>query len=167
MRPGTDAARLASWGAALVVMVGALLVGVLDDSGPRTAEERVRGIASNVGCPVCEGQSVAESEATTARNIRGRINELVAQGELSDAEIQAEVTRRFPDALPLRPESRGLVGLIWVLPIAVLAVAAIGVGYAFYRWRQVEARRGASEADRALVEHALGERRSHAEAVEP
>lgn len=166
MRAGSQTARLASWAGALVVLVGALLVGVLDDSGPRTAEERVRSIASNVGCPVCEGQSVAESEATTARNIRGRINSLVEQGELSDDEIQAEVTRRFPDALPLRPESTGLAGLVWVLPVAALIAAAGGLGYAFHRWRQVGGRRGASDADRALVERARGERRSHAAPVE-
>lgn len=166
MRSTARTARLASWTVALVVLVGALLVGVIDSSGPRTPEERVRSIGGGISCPVCEGQSVADSDATAARNIRGRINELVEAGELSNDEIQAEVTRLFPDAVPLEPESRGLEGLVWVLPVAALVAAVAGLGYAFHRWRSLGARGGTSDADRALVDQALEERRSRAEPVE-
>lgn len=148
--------RLLGWSVMLLVLAGAFAVGLDRDGGPRTLEERARGIAETISCPVCDGQSVAESDVSTAHIIRGFILEMVEEGR-SDDEVRAEVDRRYPEEnLLLTPDRSGVVGLVWVLPVVAVVLGLAGVGYAFYRWRRDgpgEAR--ASKADRALVSEAL------------
>lgn len=149
--------RSVAWLALLVVLAGALVVGVVDRGGSRSDEERVASIGDTIGCPECTGQSVAESDATAARNIRSFIRELIEEGR-SDDEIRAEVELRYP-ASSLTPSRGGLVGLVWVAPVVALVLALAGLGYAFYRWRGVNRDGQASRADRALVEEAVAARR--------
>ena len=59
-------ARLLGWLAMAAVLVAALAIGVADDGGPRTPEERLRNLAETVACPACDGQSVAESDAAAS-----------------------------------------------------------------------------------------------------
>lgn len=148
--------RLAAWVVMLVVLVGALSVGVVDSGGPSTDEERVSNIGETIGCPECTGQSVADSDATSARNIRLFIQENIDAGR-SDDEIRAMVEERYP-ASSLTPSRSGVVGLVWVIPVIALVLAVAGVGYAFYYWRGVRRDGRASDADIALVEQATAAR---------
>lgn len=146
--------RAYGWLALAVVVVVALAVGVMDRSGRETPEERARSIGETISCPVCDGQSVADSDATPARGIRVFINEQIDAGR-SDEEIREAVDSRYPESLLLTPESSGVGAVVWVLPVVVLGVAVAGIGYVFLRWREMPAGRQASRADRALVDAAL------------
>lgn len=145
--------RLVAWAVLLIVLAGALVVGVVDRDGRATEEERASDIGETIGCPECAGQTVADSDAASARNIRSVIREMVDEG-LSDDEIRAEVDARYPENLLLTPRRSGIVGLVWVAPVVALVLALAGLGYAFYRWRGVARGGSASPADRALVEQA-------------
>jgi cytochrome c-type biogenesis protein CcmH len=144
--------RLAGWIAMAVLVVGALFVGVTDDDGPRTTGERARDLASSVACPTCDGQSVADSDSSAARNVRTFIDHRIAQGQ-SDDQIRDELAARYGEQILLTPGRSGLAGLVWVLPVAVLVAALAGVALAFRRWRGRGVVR-ASDADRALVQEA-------------
>ena len=135
-------------------LILALAVGVMDRGGPTTPEERARNLGASISCPVCDGQSVADSDAAPARNIRVFISDQIDEGR-SDEEIRSAVDSRFPESLLLTPERSGAGALVWVLPVVVLVLAFTGVGYAFYRWRQMPGARRASRSDRALVGSAL------------
>lgn len=126
--------RWASWVVLLVVVVGALVVGVTD-TGARTEEERIESIASSVRCPTCRGQSVADSDAIAAENVRREIARRVGEGE-SDDEIRDALAARFGDGIILTPSRSGITGLVWVLPVAGFVVALAGLVFAFRRWRR-------------------------------
>ena len=145
--------RLLGWLAMAAVLVVALAAGVADDGGPPTPQERARNLAETIACPACDGQSVAESDAAASRGIRTLIAERVDQGASDDA-IRDELVATWGQSILLTPDSSGVSGLVWVLPVVALVLALAGVGYVFWRWRGA-ATVHASDADRALVDRAL------------
>jgi cytochrome c-type biogenesis protein CcmH/NrfF len=145
--------RWLPWAALAVVVVTALAVGTFDrDGGARTDEERASALAEGFRCPTCRGQSVADSDAPAAEAIRTQIERQIAEGR-SDAQIRDDVLTRYPRSEQVPPRS-GLAGLVWVLPVAAVVVAAAALAVAFRRWRVVADRRGPSAEDRVLVERA-------------
>jgi cytochrome c-type biogenesis protein CcmH len=145
--------RLLGWTAMAAVLVAALAIGVADDSGPRTPQERARNLAETIACPACDGQSVAESDAAASRGIRTLIAERIDQGATDDA-IRHELAATWGESILLTPNNSGVGGLVWVLPVVALVLALAGVGYVFWRWRGMAAVH-ASDADRELVDRAL------------
>jgi cytochrome c-type biogenesis protein CcmH len=145
--------RRLGWIALAAVVVAALLVGVTDRQGPSSPAERAHRLAESIQCPTCSGQSVADSDATASRFIRQQIDQRIAAGA-SDDQIRDELASSYGDDILLTPERSGLAGLVWVLPVAVLVGALVGIGFAFRRWRG-RSTVAATPADRALVERAL------------
>ena len=126
--------RWGSWCLLVGVVLGALAVGT-SDTGARTEEERIEAIASSVRCPTCRGQSVADSDAIAAQNVRREIARRVGEGETDD-EIRGALAARFGEGIILTPPRSGVAGLVWVLPVAGLVVAIAGLVVAFRRWRR-------------------------------
>jgi cytochrome c-type biogenesis protein CcmH len=123
--------RLAWLGLAAVVLV-ALFIGVTDRQ-PATAEERARSIGDSVMCPACSGESVTNSQAPVAVNIRRQIKTRVDQGQ-SDQEIRDALANAYGKRVILNPPKSGIAGLVWVLPVAALVAAVAGLVVAFRRW---------------------------------
>ena len=126
--------RWGGWILLVVVVVGALVAGTRS-SGAKTAAERVQSIAKSVRCPTCRGQSVADSDAPAAANVRRDIERRVAAGE-SDDDIRSALAARFGDGILLTPPRSGVAGLVWVLPVVAIVAAAGGLTLAFRRWRR-------------------------------
>lgn len=126
--------RWASWALLVVVVAGALAVGV-NDRDTTTDADRVDRIAASVRCPTCRGQSVASSDAPAAANVRTEIERRVAEGE-SDDQIRDALVARFGASIRLNPPRSGVAGLVWVLPVAGLVFAVAGLVFAFRRWRR-------------------------------
>ena len=95
---------------------------------------------------------MADSDAPAAKAIRTQIDRQIDEGR-SDDEIREYVLSRYPRSEQVPPRS-GLAGLVWVLPVAAVVLAAAALAVAFRRWRVVGDRRVASEEDRVLVERA-------------
>ncbi|HEY6698465.1 MAG TPA: cytochrome c-type biogenesis protein CcmH, partial [Acidimicrobiales bacterium] len=79
--------------------------------------------------------------------------ERIDQGASDDA-IRDELVATWGESILLTPDSSGVGGLVWVLPVVALVLALAGVAYVFWRWRGT-ATVHASDADRALVDRAL------------
>ncbi|MDE0067157.1 MAG: cytochrome c-type biogenesis protein CcmH [Acidimicrobiaceae bacterium] len=142
------ARRLSAWLGVLVIGGSVFLFGAVDEGSPRTDADRVYSLAKNFGCPVCDGQSVAESDTVVARNIRQQIARRVDEGRSDDA-IIAELEASFPGN-DYTPAASGLSSLVWILPVVAGAGALAGLFVVFRRWRQ-EAELGATPADERLV----------------
>ena len=136
------------------LLVAALVVGARGGDGPVTAQHRVERITRQVRCPTCESQSVADSRAPASDAIREEVRRRVDAGE-RDSEILSFLVSRYGKDILLKPEAKGLTGLVWVLPLAVAACALVGLGLAFRRWRSRPPSRVSLE-DRALVAEARG-----------
>lgn len=146
--------RWPGWLLMLGVVVAFLAIGAQRASSPRTADERALAISKRIACPVCDGESVAESQASASMEIKDRIDTLVGDGQMTDDQIVRAIDDSYPEELALEPGRSGIEALAWVLPPLVAVAGAGGVMAAFGRWRS----RGvqtADDADRALVERAL------------
>jgi cytochrome c-type biogenesis protein CcmH len=103
----------------------------LDD--PRL-EERARAISRDVRCQVCQNQSIDDSNAPLAADLRRLVRERLKAGD-SDQQVFDYLTQRYGDYVLLRPPVRGDTALLWYGPAAVLAIAALGIGLHFRRRR--------------------------------
>jgi cytochrome c-type biogenesis protein CcmH len=124
--------RRLAWLGLVAVVLAALVIGVTDRK-PATADERARSIGDSIMCPACNGETVTNSQAPAAVNIRRQIKERLAKGE-SAQEIRDAMARAFGDRVILNPPKSGIAGLVWVLPVAALVAAVAGLVVAFRRW---------------------------------
>ena len=140
------------WIVLLVVVVSALVVGSTRDSGPQTQDERIEVIAKRVACPVCDGESVAESRNNAARAIRTEITTQVRTSQLSDDQIIAGLEDSYGADILLVPRATGFDALIWVLPAVAFVCGVAGLAVAFRRWKlQAAATAESTQADRDIV----------------
>jgi len=153
--------RLKSWPGWLLMLfvaVAFLVVGATRSSGPQTQEDRVDDITQRIACPVCDGESVFESQNSASRALRNQVEDLVRANELSDSEILTVIDSRNAAELLLVPKASGLDALVWALPALAFVVGVTGLTLAFRRWRVEAAGIGDPTADdRALVARALDE----------
>lgn len=146
--------RRSAWLALGLVVLAALAFVVFGggSTSPSHAKQ-ADAISRGVRCPTCRGQSVAESAAPAAQAIRAEIRRRVDNGE-SRREIEAYLEDRYGSDILLTPPSRGVGGLVWIVPIVVVVGAAAGLGLALQRWSR-RSLAHPSDADRALVEERL------------
>ena len=84
-------------------------------------EERAREIGRELRCLVCQNQSIEDSDAELARDLRRIVREQVAAGA-SDAQVKGFVHERYGDFVLLRPRFTAATALLWATPaVALLA----------------------------------------------
>lgn len=150
---GSPIRRWGPWLAVAVVAVAALSVAAFGTRSAPTAQDRVSSISRTVKCPVCSGESVAESNAPASQEIRRQIAEQVQQGQ-TDEEIRSFYSAKYGQAILLTPSASGVNVLVWILPIVALALGIAALVIVFRRWSSMPQER-ASDEDRELVESAL------------
>lgn len=148
--------RWGPWAAIVIVVVGAGVFGGHRSHHP-TLDQRTTSLAAQVRCPVCNGETVAESDTPPSVAIRSQIRDELAGGE-RPARILAGLTGVYGPGILEKPQARGVGLLVWVLPILGVAAAVVGLVVAFRRWRPTTGPgTQASVTDRRLVDKALGE----------
>jgi cytochrome c-type biogenesis protein CcmH len=103
--------------------------------GATTADQeaRVREIASQLRCPICQGLSVGDSPSELANEMRTLIREQLQQGKTS-AEVLDYFAQRYGEWILLAPPKHGFNLVIWVLPFVLLPVGAAAVYVGARRW---------------------------------
>src|SRR2546423_3300548 len=152
---GTGAAvsrRTVAWIALAAVVVVTLAIVAWPSGGKLSQAARVRSVSSELRCPDCESQSIAQSSTETARAARADIRTRVAAGQ-SDAEIRQAYIDKFGPSILLKPESGGVGGLAWGPPAPAPLPRAGGLVLALRRWRR-EPHLRPTDADRELVQRA-------------
>lgn len=96
-----------------------------------TAAERVDRISSELRCVTCQGLSVKDSTAASARQMRDVVAGRVAEGRTDD-EIRDEFRASYGDWVLLSPSTSSWTGLIWLVPLVALA-AGVSVALALMR----------------------------------
>ena len=121
-------------------------------------EERYRAMLYELRCMVCQNQSLADSDAELAADLRGRVRALMEQGR-SDAEIIEHLRARYGDFVLYRPPFSWRTAALWLGPFALLLAAAALLAR---RIRRVHAHRPGrlSEQERARLRRMLAERES-------
>ena len=117
-------------------------------------ERRARAISSELRCLVCQNQSIDDSDAPLAKDLRVLVRERLVAGD-SDTAVRAFVVARYGDFVLLRPPFDPRTALLWAAPFLILLAA---VGFLWRRSRAMPAPATAiplSEAERRRVDQLL------------
>ena len=96
-------------------------------------EARARDIGRELRCLVCRNQSIFDSNAGLAQDLRAVVRERMVAGD-TDAEILAYVQDRFGDYVLLTPPVAAHTAILWSAPLVFLALGVLG-GWAYMRGR--------------------------------
>jgi len=124
-----------------------------------TQAERVDRITSELRCVVCQGLSVKDSPAESARQMRDLVVQRVAEGKTDD-QIRDEFRASYGDWVVLSPPLLSWSGLIWLVPFAAI------VGGLAVAWRRLRAPPIALPEPPAAQVAALRERVAREEALD-
>ncbi len=113
----------------IVGLLAAVVIGLIPrDSTPESAAERSHRIASELRCPFCHGESIADAQSAIAADARDLIDEQIASG-MTDDQIFDYFVARYTERVLLSPPLFGWGSLLWALPLLLL----IGGGVALMR----------------------------------
>jgi len=84
-------------------------------------ELRARNISKEIRCMVCQNQSIDESEAPLAKDLRILIREKIKEGK-NNEEIYKFLTERYGDFILLKPPFKLRTSVLWFLPIIFFAI---------------------------------------------
>ena len=126
---------------------------VLDDP---VLENRARELSKGLRCLVCQNESIDESHADLARELRLVVRERLVAGD-SDEEVLDYLVERYGEFVLLRPRTDGWNMILWLSGPA-LFLLALGIGVAYVRGRASAAaptEAGLSEEEKARLEELL------------
>jgi cytochrome c-type biogenesis protein CcmH len=135
----------------LIVTVFILLMAAFNASGARAVqpdeimsdpakESRARDLSRELRCMVCQNQSIDDSEAPLARDLRLLVRERIAAGD-SDAQVLDFLVARYGEFVLLKPRLEPHTLLLWLLPPLALA----GGGFALWTHNRRRSRSAAAE----------------------
>ena len=99
-------------------------------------ELRARNISKNIRCMVCQNQSIDESEAPLAKDLRILIREKIKEGKNND-EIYKFLTDRYGDFILLKPPLKLSTLALWFLPFIFFVIGIIVVFYHNKKFKKI------------------------------
>ena len=136
---GTLSRRLRACACALLLVMLAAHLPARSADAPVAAanpelEARMMLLAAELRCLVCQNQTIADSHAELAQDLRQQIRDMLAKN-MSERQILDYMTERYGDFVLYRPPFKASTLLLWVGP-AVLMVGALGTLLLVLRRRQ-------------------------------
>jgi cytochrome c-type biogenesis protein CcmH len=119
-------------------------------------EARLKVLAVELRCLVCQNQTLADSNAPLAEDLRREVREMIAKN-MSDKEIIDFLVTRYGDFVLYRPPLKTTTTLLWVGPFLLLIGGAIALVMALRRRQKKVADVALSEAERNRVAQLLSE----------
>lgn len=89
-------------------------------------ESRARSISAELRCLVCQNESIDDSDAPLARDLRILVRDRLKAGD-SDAGVRDFIVARYGEFVLLRPVFGAHTALLWLAPIAILALGALTI----------------------------------------
>jgi cytochrome c-type biogenesis protein CcmH len=118
-------------------------------------QEHFRELIGQLRCLVCQNETLADSDADLAHDLRKEVYEMMKSGK-SDQEVIDFLVKRYGDFVLYKPPVKPSTYIIWYGPFALLGIAALLLMRAVGRQRQVE-EPPISEEDRKRLEALLGD----------
>ena len=107
-----------------VVLAAIVVVGIA--AGPEGTGDRVESLTAIIKCPQCQGESIKDSSALTARTMRTMVEERVAEGQTDD-EILDFFRGLYGDQAILDPGLSANTVALWAVPAAALVGGVVAV----------------------------------------
>jgi cytochrome c-type biogenesis protein CcmH len=125
----------------LIAAVAWLATAGAKEAAPAAAdpalEARVMALAAELRCLVCQNQTIADSNAGLAVDLREQVREKMRQG-MSDAQIVDFMVERYGDFVLYRPPLKATTLLLWFGPLLLLAAGIVALFYRLARRRRPE-----------------------------
>jgi len=120
-------------------------------------EGRARGLSKELRCMVCQNQSIDDSDAPLARDLRVLVRERLQAGD-SDRQVIDFLVSRYGEFVLLKPRFSLHTALLWLGPLAVLLIGAVGIFVFARRHRPAGAAASAAltPAEEARLSEILG-----------
>ncbi len=109
-------------------------------------EARVQAISAELRCLVCQNQTIADSTADLANDLRRQVREMLQQGK-TQAEILDYMTARYGDFVLYRPPVKSTTALLWAGPALLFGGAALGLWMVLRRRARTGAERFEPDPD--------------------
>lgn len=116
-------------------------------------EARARALSREIRCVVCQSESIDDSNAPLARDLRLLIRERIGAGD-SDREVTDFLVDRYGDYVLLKPRVQPNTVVLWLAPV-IAGLAAAGAAFLFLRRKRDKARTAPLTAEEAAAIAAL------------
>jgi cytochrome c-type biogenesis protein CcmH len=124
-------------------------------------EGRARALSKELRCMVCQNQSIDDSDAPLARDLRVLVRERLQAGD-SDGQVIDFLVARYGEFVLLKPRFSLHTALLWLGPAAVMLIGALGLFVLARRYRAISgaaaARATLTPAEQARLSEILGRR---------
>ncbi|HEX3117166.1 MAG TPA: cytochrome c-type biogenesis protein [Bradyrhizobium sp.] len=105
----------------------------VDEILPNPAlEARARVISQDLRCMVCQNQSIDDSEAPLARDLRLLVRERLTAGD-SDTQVVDYLVARYGEFVLLRPRMSWHTAILWGAPLTILIIGLFAIGFSVLR----------------------------------
>ena len=120
---------------AVLAILGAVWSYVFLQNPPQPSlDQRVHDVASQLRCPVCQGESVADSPSQLSQQMRGVIRQQLQSGK-SEQEVIQYFRTSYGDQIVWLPPWQGFTLLAWLVPIGLLLAGIILLFFVLRDWR--------------------------------
>jgi cytochrome c-type biogenesis protein CcmH len=124
-----------------IIIIGLALLTLLfpdlSDTAPYHNEEALqqtaREIYSLIMCPLCAGQTIAQSNNETSSQMRDLVLKKLRQGETKEKILQY-FESRYGERIMAKPNKKGFNLILWIFPFVFVALAAIVIYFLIRRW---------------------------------
>ena len=120
-------------GLALVTLLLADLSVTAQYQNEEALQKTAREIYDLIMCPLCAGQTIAQSNNETSRQMRDLVLKKLRQGE-SKEEILRYFESRYGERIMAKPNKQGFNLILWFFPFVFVALAAIVIYFLIRRW---------------------------------
>ena len=118
-------------------------------------EARARALSAELRCMVCQNQSIDDSDAPLARDLRILVRERLTAGD-SNSDVVDFLVARYGEFVLLKPRFNRNTALLWIVPPATLVISAIAAIVFFRRRRTVGEAKPLDEAEKRRLATIVG-----------
>jgi cytochrome c-type biogenesis protein CcmH len=135
----------------VIVLLGAIWSYMLfTASAHQTLDQRVHNVASQLKCPVCQGESVADSPSGIAQQMRGVIRKQLQAGK-SEQEVIQYFVSNYGEQIVWSPPWQGFSLLAWLVPIGLFIGGIFLLVATLRNWRTANPPAPASDDEAVLA----------------
>ena len=119
-----------------------------------TPDQRAYRLDSELMCPVCDGQTIDQSHAQIAEDMKQTVREKIAAGE-SNQEIRDYFVARYGEVVLASPDASGFNLIVWVMPVLLIGGGILAVFWVLKNMRQNAAAGASNAGNTPLAERQL------------
>ena len=144
--------RAATWLLLTFIALAAFAACVSEDD--LTPDQRAYSLDRNLMCPVCDGQTIDQSHAQIAVDMKEIVREKIANGE-SNQQIRDYFVARYGEVVLASPEASGFNLLVWLMPAVIAGGGGLAVVWVLKNMRRSSAREVSGKQNVTLADRQL------------